>query len=195
MRSQCDDGEEATRKTLNSGLDDGVKCPHPDLDAGRPEREVVYTEPTAPAVLGEWDAGDDTDTPPPRGWLYGNIFARRFVSSLYGEGGTGKTALRYAQYLSLTIGWSLTGDHVFQRSRVLIVSLEDDADELRRRILAAAVHHNISRADLKGWLFLSAPGGAAGKLMTLDNRGRLVRGGLAAAIEALLLNTRSIWSH
>ena len=26
-----DDGEEATRKTLNSGLDDGKKFPHPDL--------------------------------------------------------------------------------------------------------------------------------------------------------------------
>ena len=38
-RSICglnaDDGEEATRKTLKSGLDDGMKCPHPDLDPGR----------------------------------------------------------------------------------------------------------------------------------------------------------------
>ena len=31
-------------------------------------------------------------------WLLGNVFARRFVSSLFAEGGTGKTAVRVAQY-------------------------------------------------------------------------------------------------
>ena len=33
----ADDGEEATRKTLKSGLDDGMKCPHPDLEADQQE--------------------------------------------------------------------------------------------------------------------------------------------------------------
>jgi RecA-family ATPase len=52
------------------------------------------------------------------------------MSSLLADGGVGKTALRYAQLLSLAIGRSLTGDYVFQRCRVLIVSLEDDSEEL-----------------------------------------------------------------
>ena len=107
------------------------------------------------------------------------------MSSLFAEGGTGKTALRVAQLLSLATAKSLTGEHVFQRCRVLIVSLEDDADELRRRILAAMLHHKIDRSDLRGWLFLAAPGAAAGKLMTLDKKGRTVRGKLADALEAL----------
>src|SRR5262249_53330361 len=133
--------------------------------------------------LGEWDAGDDTETPPPRGWLLGNIFARKFMSSLLADGGTGKTALRYAQFLSLAIGRSLTGDHVFQRSRVLIVSLEDDAEELRRRILALRIYYKIELSELKGWLFLSAPGVEAGKLMMVDDRGRFIRGTLAQHLE------------
>ena len=29
--------------------------------------------------LNEWDAGDDTDPPPPREWLLGNAFCRRFL--------------------------------------------------------------------------------------------------------------------
>jgi RecA-family ATPase len=74
---------------------------------------------------------------------------------LLAAGGVGKTALRYAQYISLAIGRSLTGDHVFLRCRVLIISLEDSVDELRRRIRAAMKHHGISAADVKGWLFLA----------------------------------------
>ena len=123
-----------------------------------------------PAGLGEWDAGDDAELPPPRGWLLGNVFCRRFMSSLLADGAVGKTALRYAQLFPLATGNPLTGEHVFQRCRVLIVSLEDDVDELRRRILAARLHYNIDLAELKGWLFLAAPGAAGGKLMTSDNR-------------------------
>ena len=78
------------------------------------------------ARLGVLDAGDDTTLPPPRAWLLGNIFARKFLSSLFGDGGVGKTALRYAQYLSMATGEPLSGDHLFQRCRVLIVSFEDD---------------------------------------------------------------------
>ena len=140
--------------------------------------------------LGEWDAGDDVELPPPRGWLLGNVFARNFISSLFAEGGTGKTALRYAQLLSLATGNSLTGEHVFQRCRVLIVSLEDDANELRRRILSAMLHHRIDRSELRGWLFLAAPGAAAGKLMQLDNRGRIQRGALADALESVVVSRR-----
>src|SRR5215813_3465674 len=53
----------------------------------------------------------------PREWLLGNVFCRKFVSSLVGAGGVGKTALRYAQYVSGAINRSLTGDFVFKRFR------------------------------------------------------------------------------
>jgi AAA domain len=136
--------------------------------------------------LGEWDASDDVDPPPPREWLLGNTFCRKYTSSLLGDGGVGKTAVRYAQYLSLATGRPLTGEHVFQRCRVLIISLEDDEDELRRRILAARLHHNIEPEELRGWLFLSAPRAAVGKLMTIDKAGRGIRGRLADEIERVI---------
>jgi hypothetical protein len=141
---------------------------------------------TASNGLGEWDAGDDKEPPTPRGWLLGNVFCRGFMSSLLADGGVGKTAVRYPQLLSLATGRSLTGDYVFQRCRVLIVSLEDDGQELRRRILAACLHYNIDRAELKGWLFLAAPGAAGGKLMTLDRKGQSIRGTLADKLEAVI---------
>jgi hypothetical protein len=153
----------------------------------------LFTEETKEAEqkysddLGEWDASGDVDPPPPRGWLLGNTFCRKYTSSLFGDGGVGKTAVRYAQYLSLVTGRPLTGEHIFQRSRVLIISLEDDDSELRRRVLAARLHHQIDLEELRGWLFLSAPGAAVGKLMTIDQKGRGIRGQLAETIERVVV--------
>ena len=107
--------------------------------------------------LGEWDAGFDDEPIPPREWLLGNIFCRRFVSSLIGDGAVGKSSLRLLQMLSLATGRPLSGDHVFHRSRVLIVSLEDDRDEMRRRLQAAMIHHKIDRSELAGWLWVATP--------------------------------------
>jgi hypothetical protein len=130
---------------------------HWDRLATRPQAAPIQI--IATPSLDEWDAGDDADLPPPRHWLLGNQFCRRFISGLLAPGGTGKTATRMLQFLSLATGKPLSGQHVFKRCRVLIVSLEDDADELRRRKAAACIHHGIDPADLKGWLFCAAPKG------------------------------------
>lgn len=132
-------------------------------------------------LLG-WNAGDDDKIPPPRGWLLGTSFCRGFASSLLGDGGVGKTALRYTQMLSLATGRALTGEHVFQRCRVMIISFEDGPDELRRRVRAARLHHGVELGDIKGWLYLDALGASSGKLMTLDPHGRPVPGTLTAKL-------------
>lgn len=144
--------------------------------------ELLASAKDAPRSFDEWDAGDDSQPIPPREWLLGNAFCRRYVSALVADGGTGKTALRVAQMLALATGRNLTGEHVFKRCRVLFVSLEDDRDELRRRVRAAQLHHDVSNEEVKGWLFLSAPSGKAGKLMKLDERGRPSTAGMAEAL-------------
>lgn len=153
-------------------------------------RPLLDDNPHSQAGLGEWDAGDDADPIPPRGWLLANSFCRDFVSSLLADGGVGKTALRVAQLVSLATGRALTDEHVFQRCRVLLVSLEDDRDELRRRIRAVCLHHNIERRELKDWLWLASIGADAGKLM-IERDGAIVRSTLAASIEATIIR-RSI---
>jgi hypothetical protein len=196
-----DDGANSVQATLASGLRDGENEPHPDLEdrdrtgSDQPnsgarqqsDRATEQDEQQPSSDLGARDAGDDAEPPPPRGWLFGNIFCRKFLSSLLGDGGVGKTALRYAQYLSLAANRSLTGEHLFQRARVLIISLEDDIEELQRRILAVRIHHQVDRDELKGWLFYTAPSAVAGKLMTVDRTGRAMRGRLAASIEAEII--------
>ncbi len=139
------------------------------------------------ADLGEWDAGDDDAPIAPRGWLLGNVFCRRFVSSPLADGGVGKTAVRIAQALAMATGQPITGEHIFQRCRVLIVSLEDDMDELRRRVRAARLHHGISQDDVRGWLFLATPDAAAGKIMIADETGQPVRSKLADTLETCIV--------
>ena len=142
--------------------------------------------------LNAVDAGElaKQGLPPPRGWLLGNVFCRGFLSSIIAAGGVGKTALRYAQYLSLATGRPLTGEFVHVRSKTLIMSLEDDRLEMVRRLWAAILHYDINPKDLEGWLFLSAPSAVNGKLMMLDFKGRPMRGGLADNIEAEILEHR-----
>lgn len=155
-----------------------------------PLENVKITKPPHVADLGEWDAGADVRPIPPRGWLLGNIFCRQFASSLLGSGGTGKTTLRYHQYMSLATNRPISGDHVFQRSRVLVISLEDSADELRRRIRAIQIHHGISNDEIKGWLYLAAPRATIGKLLELDSAGNPVASRLAASIKAAVIKHR-----
>lgn len=135
--------------------------------------------------LNEWDAGDFVDMPPPREWLLGNQFCRRFLSGLLAPGATGKTALRTLQYLALATGRPLTGQHVFKRCRVLLLSLEDDDSELQRRLAAARIHHEIAPADLKGWLFCATPKGI--KLADIKDGAR-ARGPLEAMLRQTIRN-------
>jgi hypothetical protein len=163
-----------------------------DEEAEAAEAAARGSYPQSPASkgheLGEWDAGEDDAPIPPRGWLLGNSLCRRFLSSLIGDGGVGKTALRIAQLLSLATGRALTGDHVFRRCRVLLVSLEDDRDELRRRVRAAMLHHGIKLADVKGWLFLAAPKGP--KLIERSPAGAEQIGGLERLLRETIIRRR-----
>ena len=86
-----------------------------------------------------FDAGDEKGGIEPRQWLLGTTFCRGYLSGLTSAGGSGKTTVRILQALSLACGRALSGEHVFVRSRVMIVCLEDDLKELRRRVLGGAV--------------------------------------------------------
>ena len=128
----------------------------PESADGEPIHEPTGQGAAAPAeesdCLEEWDAGEHSDVPPPREWLLGNQFCRKFVSGLTAPGATGKSVTRLVQYMSLATARPLAGQHVFKRGKVLVISMEDDRDELRRRILAARLHHGVDLADIRGWL-------------------------------------------
>ena len=125
-----------------------------------------------------YDAGDiDPAQIPPRAWLLGVSFCRKFLSGLIGEGGVGKTAIRYAQYLAGATGRKdITGEHVHHRFRTLIVCLEDDLHEVQRRLAAVMLHHRVHPEEIRGWISYCTPIGL--KLLREGHRGELVIGEL-----------------
>jgi hypothetical protein len=134
--------------------------------------------------LGIWDASTiDPATIPPRGWLLGNSFCRKFLASLIADGGVGKTALRIAQAIALATGrHDITDEHVFVHPcRVLFVTLEDNRDELNRRVAAAMIHHQITPDEMHDRLILAAPKGM--KLLQM-NDGAIADGELKAWLDA-----------
>jgi hypothetical protein len=90
---------------------------------------------------------------PPRPWLYGRDLVRGYVTALIAGGGTGKTALAIAMALSLASGRELLGARVWRRARVWFFTLEDDLEELERRIAAARLHFDIDDAEINGYMF------------------------------------------
>ncbi len=82
----ADDGEEATRKTLKSGLDNGEKCPHPDLDTNQQE---TFTE---PPTSSSWKYHTGA-APAPLRWLIKGILPETGVALMAGQWGTFKTTV------------------------------------------------------------------------------------------------------
>lgn len=165
-------------------IDEAVDDYH--AKTGRPARQPP-AEPPIENLL-EIDNGEDDGPIAPRGWLLGNLFCREFLSSLLGDGATGKTAVRIACALALATGrHDIVAEHVFERCRVLYLSFEDGWEELRRRVRAAELHHRISKADTKDYLFLAAISRSDLKLAMQRRNGDVTAGKLAAAVEQAVI--------
>jgi hypothetical protein len=83
---------------------------------------------------------------------------------------------------------AITGEYVFIRSKVLLVSLEDNYNEVRRRIRACRLHHDIAAAELAGHLFVKTIDKNLGKLLREDPvTGRLEVGKLSQKIKKAII--------
>lgn len=133
--------------------------------------------------LGLVDAADMLANPiPPRGWLLGTILCRRYLTIVAAAGGSGKTSLLIAWALSLATGRNISGLHVHHRSRVMMLTFEDGADEISRRLLAACQYHKIDPTDLRGWLFFRSLTGSNRTLATMAADGTMAETTLAGDI-------------
>jgi hypothetical protein len=129
-----DDGEDSTRKTIQSGLENGQKFPHPDLSpvSGR-----------APANSKSWNYHTGEAAAPPR-WLIKRILPETGVGIMAGVWGAFKTTI--ALELSVCVMAALLFAGRFRVKRpgaVLYIALEGSGT-LPARLSAIAAEHGIT---------------------------------------------------
>jgi hypothetical protein len=108
------------------------------------DRELVFRAARLP----------DPTTIPPRPWLYGTQLLRGYVSVLVAPGGVGKSGYSMGIALGIASAKALFGEKVFERVNVAVLNLEDNMEELDRRLAALMIHHQIGREELLGRYFL-----------------------------------------
>jgi hypothetical protein len=94
------------------------------------------------------------DAAPPREWLYGKHYIRKFVSVTVAPGGLGKSSLVFA--VAIASGRDLLKNGFPKRLRVAVWNGEDPKDELDRRILAIMLHFGVAPKDVDGQLALAS---------------------------------------
>jgi hypothetical protein len=133
----ADDGEEATRKTLQSGLDDGIRRPHPDLDA---DQQDTFTE---PPTSNSWKYHTGA-APLPLRWLIKGILPETGAALVAGQWGTFKTTAILDLAVCVMAGLLFAGRYqVKRRGTVLYFALEGEG-MLAARLSAIAAHHKVT---------------------------------------------------
>lgn len=121
------------------------------LHSAKGSFEVLETKPmrATPFVLR------DATELPQREWLYGNHFIRRYLTATVGAGGAGKSSHAVSEVLAMVTGRPLLDSDggLHKPLRVWYVNAEDPADEIDRRLHAAAKHFNIDAAAIGDRLF------------------------------------------
>ncbi|MFW2544403.1 AAA family ATPase [Primorskyibacter sp. 2E107] len=156
-----EDGPEAVRATIRSGLTAGLQEPEHPQD--RPDYRSAPRGPTiiqpAPARESQFYSAASLKgkAVPPREWLVHGLVPQKTVTLFSGDGGTGKSllALQLAVAVAAQTAWI---GKTANTGRVIFLSAEDDDDELHRRLddILRAEHRDYD--DLSGLTLRSLAG-------------------------------------
>lgn len=135
----------------NMVLTDGITL----IGGGTPSRPAANDNNPVAISATSWSLPDPRSIPP-REWLYGHHYIRKFVSVTISPGGVGKTSLGMGESLCMATGRELYGVKVHQRARVWLWNGEDPQEELDRRLAAACLHYGISASEIDGMLFVDS---------------------------------------
>lgn len=129
----------------------------PDRVDVKTERAMAIALDVAPKVapFKSWEPINPLALPP-RDFVYGNHYIRKFASVTVAPGGLGKSTLVLAECLAIATGMPIIGIQPKQRERVVYFNAEDPLEEVQRRVLALCQHHRINQSELVDWLFLAS---------------------------------------
>ncbi|MGM4892309.1 AAA family ATPase [Tardiphaga sp. 839_C3_N1_4] len=107
---------------------------------------------------------------PKRECLYGGHLYRKYMSTTFGAGGSGKSTVKIVEALAMATGKPLLGHLPEKPLRVWIVNLEDPLEETQRKLVAAMKHFGIKPEELGDRLLVDS--GRDQSFVVLKNDGR-----------------------
>jgi len=155
------------------------------VSLGAPMNNFMQVERTSRFFKASDLLGEDI---PRREWLVENWIPMKTVSSLYGDGGTGKSlvALQLAVSVSSERAWL---DQPTRHGAVLYISAEDDREELHRRTHQIALATDRSLEEMSQ-LHLRSLAGEDALLATMQRDGTLNASSLFNEIEKYALEVQ-----
>lgn len=148
MRAKIRSTRIEVQERLNRGLLD-------DPDFERIDLPEVEQEP--PVVASHYRITGGADIPP-REWIYGKHYIRKFLSATVAPGGVGKSQQAITEALSMACGFDLLRDRAMlnDRYRVWYFNLEDPIEELARRVEATAKYFNLTNENIQDRLLIDS---------------------------------------
>jgi hypothetical protein len=127
----------------------------------------------------------DPATIEPRDWLYKRIFIRRYVTGTFAPGAAAKTQINLLDLVTMACGFDLATREPLKRGPLAVwyVNVEDDLEEIERRIGAICLHYGITDADLGGRLHVDTDREGRYLIAEQSKEGVIVR---AAVVDAIL---------
>ena len=174
-------GEDATERTIRNGLAYGEQFPLPwfdpvslldecwtpeELEAIAKEALDAETQAAIDELVGVpagsaffAPASDWAGLPvPPRKWHVEDLIPGDTVTILGGDGGTGKSLLALQLAVATATGTSWIGRDIDQPGKVLVLSAEDDDEELQRRVATICEAQGLLLSSLGKMLVRSTAG-------------------------------------
>ena len=149
---QADLGLHVVELTIVRGLRGSTNGGEPPPPAGQDydfpaDGAGEHGEPISQAFTTPLDWPDE---PPPRtSWAVHNLLPRGDVSSLGGDGGSGKTQAALQLSTAMARGAPDWLGYVIEPGPVVSLSAEEPKDEIRRRVARDGARHGFTRRDLK----------------------------------------------
>lgn len=106
---------------------------------------------------------------PPRKWHVEDLIPSNTVTILGGDGGTGKSLLALQLAVATATGTKWIGREVDQPGKALVLSAEDDEEELQRRVAAICDAEGLPRSSL-GKMLVRSTAGEETLLALLDGK-------------------------
>lgn len=132
---------------LESTVLDEEPPPHTKTN-GHAQQEHAQQEQAAPPIPVYRPFPIDEATIPPRDWIIPGFLMRRQVTVLVAPSGAGKSLLTLQVGISCGLKIEWAGWRPREKFRVLMINTEDDIDEMRRRLAAAAAVMKFNQMEL-----------------------------------------------